>query len=145
MFTYSVQMAGYDYEKVDEKGQTNYEDFIHAFDAFPWIEQLEERNHLQYGASATVSVSAADENKDLWVSIAGSKEQHAFLIGYDHIIKKREFWGLGKEKSMKWVDIFITEDMDAIRTLFNFFFDRQFSTLEIELSKLEMFDSKKTG
>ena len=34
-FTWNVQLAGYDFNKYDEKGETTLENFISEFDKFP--------------------------------------------------------------------------------------------------------------
>jgi hypothetical protein len=34
-FTWNVQLAGYDFDKYDEKGEINFKDLISEFDKFP--------------------------------------------------------------------------------------------------------------
>jgi hypothetical protein len=36
-FTWNIQLAGYDFKKYDEKGETSYDNFISEFDKFPWM------------------------------------------------------------------------------------------------------------
>jgi hypothetical protein len=141
MFTYNVQLAGYPYEKWDDKGQTNYKEFIKTFDEFPWLEQLDKYNEIQEGCSATLTVLALDENKDFWVSIAGDRRKHFFLVGYVYKKEKKGWFGFGKGKTIKWVDIYESENKEEIKALFKIFFDKQFDLLKVKLQVLKKFDS----
>ena len=58
MFTYNIQLAGYPYEKFDEKGETNFKDFIQIFNSFPWLDQLDNYDKIKDCCSATISVKA---------------------------------------------------------------------------------------
>ena len=141
MFTYSVQLAGYPYERIDDKGPVNYDVFLKYFDAFPWLEQLEELDQLKEGASATIFVNADGEEKELWISIAGSRQKNYFLVGYVYIRIKKALFGLGKEKQVKWVDIYEAGDGIQVKYLFKLFFDKKFDKLAVELDQLNSFDS----
>lgn len=141
MFTYSVQLAGYPYERMDEKGPVNYDIFLRYFDAFPWLEQLDALDQLKEGASATLFVNADGEEKQLWVSIAGSRQKSYFLVGYVYTRVKKALFGFGKEKQVKWVDIYEAEDDLQIKYLYKIFFDKKFDKLAVELDQLNSFDS----
>lgn len=43
-FTWNIQMAGYDHNQADQKGETDYQNFQKAFDQFPWNEQIIKAN-----------------------------------------------------------------------------------------------------
>ncbi len=141
MFTYSVQLAGYPFERSDDKGPVNYDLFTKYFDAFPWLEQVEAWDVIRDGASATIAVSAPDDEKEMWVSIAGSRQRNYFLGGYVYMRVKKGLFGLGKEKQVKWVDIYEVEDGIQIKYLFKLFFDKKFDALVAELDELNSFDS----
>jgi len=143
MFTCSVQLAGYPHEKFDDKGQITYDEFVTTFDTFPWIEQCLKYDEIKDGCSATVSISSIIDKKDLWASIAGDANKHIFLIGYNYMKQKKGFFGFGKEKTVKWVDIYEINDQEKIKQLFKLFFDKQFETLQSHLSLLKHFDSMK--
>ena len=134
-------MAGYPFEKSDDKGPVNYEVFIKFFDSFPWIEQLDAWDTLKEGTSATVSVNAEGEKKDLWISIAGNRQKSFFLVGYVYMRPTRGMFGFGKEKIVKWVDIYEAEDDIQVKFLFKLFFNKRFDELVLELDQLNSFDS----
>jgi hypothetical protein len=119
MFTYNIQLAGYPHEKVDEKGQITFNEFTKVFVEFPWMEQLDKYDEIQEGCSATISVKAFDENKSFWVSIAGNRKKHIYLVGFVYIKAKRGMFGLGKEKMVNWLDIYEIENKEEIKALFN--------------------------
>ncbi|MBK7290281.1 MAG: hypothetical protein IPI78_08635 [Chitinophagaceae bacterium] len=89
MFTYNIQLAGYPYEKFDEKGETNFKDFIQIFNSFPWLDQLDNYDKIKEGCSATISVKAIGDDNDFWVSIAGDREKYIFLLGFVYLKPKK--------------------------------------------------------
>src|SRR5688572_1941748 len=129
MFNYRIQLAGYPYDKYDEKGETTFTDFSYTFDTFPWLDQLDNYDRIKEGCSATIFVKAINNDSDLWISIAGNRERHIFLIGYTYLKNKKGFFGLGKEKVVKWVDIYEIESKDRIKSLFKLFFDEEIEKL----------------
>ena len=138
-FTWNVQLAGYDYNKYDEKGKINYEDFIAEFDKFPWIEQIEEYQKKQQGCSATLSIQDEKNKKSFWVSIMGNKTDNTFLVGYVYPKTKKGLFGLGKEKQMKWLEIYIAENPQKVKKCFEYFFQRNYIDLESTLLKMEKY------
>ena len=138
-FTWNIQLAGYDYDKYDEKGQTDYENFISEFDKFPWIEQIERFHKINKGCSATLSVNNNESKKSFWVSIMGDVNDNTFLVGYVYPKMKKGFFGLGKEKQIKWLEIFIAEDNNQVRKCFGFFFANKLGKLQLELKRMEKY------
>ena len=136
-------MVGYPHEKWDDKGQINPEEFNDVFDAFPWMEQVDQYDQVKEGCSATISVCSNAHNKDLWVSIAGDNRKSIFLIGYVYQKARRRLFGFGKEEVVKWIDIYELADTNKIKELFQVFFALQFGILEAELHSLKKFDSMK--
>jgi hypothetical protein len=143
MFTYNIQLAGYAYEKFDEKGETNFNEFSNTFDTFPWLDQLDAYDKIKEGCSATISVKSINADKDFWISIAGDRKKYFFLVGLVYMKIKKGLWGFGKEKAVRWVDIYEIEDRDKIKSLFRLFFDNKIDNLESELLNLRKFDSMK--
>ena len=139
-FTWNIQRAGYDFQKYDEKGETTYENFEREFDAFPWIEEMEKWNTIKSGCSATLSVKELKSGCELWVSIAGDKNEYGYLIGYVHPKEVKGFLGLGKAKTKRWCDIYQTQPVSDIKSYFKLFFDRKQGDLESAIGKLEMYD-----
>jgi hypothetical protein len=138
-FTWNIQLAGYDFNKYDEKGETTYENFISEFDKFPWIEQMEKRNTINDGCSATLSVKDLKAECDLWVSIAGDKNNYGYLVGYVHPKEVKGFFGLGKAKTKRWCDIYQTQNVNDIKSCFKLFFERKLEDLVNSINKLDKF------
>ena len=138
-FTWNVQLAGYDFKRYDEKGETGLENFILEFDKFPWIEQLESHKNIQQGCSPTLSVKDHKTSTDFWVSMSGDKNEHGYLIGYVYPKTVKGFLGLGKPKEKRWVAIYLTQDTDLVKECFAMFFNRETDNLVSIIAKLEKY------
>ncbi len=138
-FTWNAQLAGYDYNRFDEKGKTNYIDFIAEFDKFPWIEQIEEYQKKPQGCSATLSVKDEKNKKSFWVSIMGDKTSNEFLVGYVYPKAKKGLFGIGKEKQIDWLKIFVAEDSEQVKKCFDYFFQRDYDKLLNTLHGMEKY------
>lgn len=141
MFTYNIQLAGYNYNQYDEKGTTDYATFIKVVEQFPWIEQLEKYNDIQQGCSATISVTNLNSYNSLWISITGDSDTNNHIIGYVYPKSVKTFLGLGKEKTKQWVDIYNIDDSVLIKELFAMFFNNNTLSLQEKLSQEEKFQS----
>lgn len=136
-FTWNVQLAGYDYGQADQKGETNFDGFIKEFENFPWIEQLDSYQKIQSGCSPTMSVKDLKTGKDFWVSMGGDRNDNGYLIGYIYPKEKNRLFGFGKQKTIRWLEIYLTEDKYLVKNCFNLFFDREHGQLENKIRKLE--------
>ena len=143
MFTYDVQHGGDSHDKYELKGQTDYDNFMLAFDAFPWVDEIERSNANQNGSSPTLSVKNKTDNKDFWVSMAGDRNNHGYLIGYVYLKTKKGVFGFGKLKTFKWAEIYLTEDKQLIEYLFKIYFDKNYDRLHYEIKRLEKFRESK--
>ena len=139
-FTWNVQLAGYDYKKYDEKGVVDYDGFITEFEKFPWIEQIEAYQKIQQGCSATLSVSDKANSRVFWVSIMGDIQNHTFLVGYVYPKTKKGLLGLGKEKQIRWLEIYIAENSPKVKECFKYFFQSDFEKLQSTLQRMEKYD-----
>jgi hypothetical protein len=138
-FTYNIQFAGYDFDQIDKKGTIDYEDFLEEFRRFPWIQQLNHRNSISEGASATLTVINVDAGVDYWVSIAGDQNEHGFLIGVVYPKEVERFWGLLKPKRVRLVEVYVAEtNMDVEKTA-RHFFHGELKALMDSLNKLHFF------
>lgn len=138
-FTWNIQYAGYDFNKYDEKGETSLENFNVEFDKFPWNEQLEIAKKNKQGCSPTLSVKDLKTTTAFWVSMAGDKNDHGYLIGYVYHKTKKGFLGLGKSKETTWVDIYLTRDTQLVKKCFKMFFNRETYNLISTIKKLEKY------
>lgn len=130
MITYNIQLAGYDYNQYDEKGVVYVDDFIKAVCGFPWKEQVEKYNELQQGCSPTISAVNEENKNSLWISAMGATDKFHYLIGHVHLKNKKEFWGLGKAKTKRWVEIYAIDSLDIATHLFKLFFNNQEQELQ---------------
>jgi len=141
MFTYTIQLAGSDFNQYDEKGPIDFEGFTNVLYTFPWIEQMQLYNVTKEGASATISVINNITKKVLWVSIAGNENKNTYLIGYVFNKSVKGFLGFGKDKIKRWVDIYSVQSLDEVINFFNLFFSEKDDDLLSTLSLEERFDS----
>ena len=139
MFTYDIQHGGDPHDKYDLKGQTDYDNFISAFDIFPWLDEIEKANANPDGCSPTLSAKNKTDEKDFWVSMSGDRNNHGYLVGYVYLKNKKGLLGFGKEKTVKWVEIYLTEDKQQIKNYFKLYFDKNYDQLHSEIKKLEKF------
>ena len=121
-FTYTLQFAGYAYDRYDEKGSVDYDRFVSVFDQFPWIEELKKRAALDDGCSATISVTDQKTKREYWVSIAGSESDHVFLLGLVSDKEVKTMWGFGKPKRIRWVEIYVAPSRSSVLETFKIFF-----------------------
>jgi hypothetical protein len=134
-----VELAGYEFGQADQKGQIDYPSFIRSFDEFPWIEQIEKANRVQK-VFPTLTVNDNEKDEALWVSAAGDSSSHTFLIGYIYPKKVRGFFGFGRPRVRKWVEIYLTDDNEVVKECFRLFFDGDTEGLKARYSKLEKYD-----
>ncbi len=103
------------------------------------MEQLDYFQKNQDGCSATLSVKDLKTGKDFWVSIAGDRKNYGYLIGYVYPKEKKGFFGLGKPKQIRWLEIYLTKNIELVKYCFRLFFDRNYSQLELEVRRLELY------
>jgi hypothetical protein len=139
-FTYEIERAGYDFGQSDKKGEITYSGFIKEFRAFPWIEEIERWLSLKKGTSPTLSVVNSKHSKVYWVSMAGDKSDHAYLLGIEYEKQAKSFFGLGKPKTIPWLEIFVTQDQRVVEDTFGLFFRNEHEKLMARLRTLEQYD-----
>ncbi|MFZ5552101.1 MAG: hypothetical protein ACOZCO_03220 [Bacteroidota bacterium] len=132
-FTWYVQLGGYDYDRFDQKGETDYQKFIDEFEKFPWLEQLDSYNEIQQGTTPSLSVKDEGTGTDFWVSMAGDRNDHGYMLGYIYPKdKKRGF----SPKTVRWLEIYATEDKQVVKDCFKLYFDRDYEKLETTIKRL---------
>ena len=139
-FKWDVQLAGYNHNQADQKGEINYEEFIKEFDSFPWIEQIEKASQYPDKSAPTLSVKDLKTGKAFWVSMAGDRNNHSFLIGYIYPKEKKKLFGVGRARTIKWLEIYLTEEALLVKDCFKFFFERKYDNLETIISQLEQYE-----
>ena len=138
-FTWNVQFAGYNHNQANEKGETNYKEFINEFDSFPWLDQIEKATQFPEKSAPTISIKDLKSGKDFWISMSGDRNSHGYIIGYVYPKEKKRFLGFSKPKQIRWLEMRLTEDKQAVQELIKTFFDRRYNKFEFEIRKLEDF------
>jgi hypothetical protein len=69
----------------------------------------------------------------------GDKKDNTFLVGYVYPKTKKGLFGLGKEKQIKWLEIYVAENSQKVKKCFEYFFQRDFNNLENTLQKMEKY------
>ncbi len=135
-FTYDIQYAGYDFDQYDLKGNANYEIFVKEFREFPWKDQVGKSNG---GSEPTISVKNQQSNIDLWVSVIGSSDEYAYLVGIVQPKKVKTLLGFGKEKEVLWVSAYVFEQAEWVEQAFKLYFEGKIGVLNSKLSDLTVF------
>ena len=139
-FTCACQLAGYAYERSDERGPIDYGEFTVAFDRFPWMQQLRKREELGEGCSATLEVSDHERHLDYWVSIANRENQPVFLLGIVYDKEVERWFGLLKPRKIRWVEIYVAPSRNSVLSTFRLFFSGHTEELKQTLRTFEAFD-----
>ncbi|MCX2794683.1 hypothetical protein [Microbulbifer thermotolerans] len=135
-FTYDIQQAGYDFDQYDLKGEATYEIFIDEFQKFPWVEQVGKNTG---GSEPTISVKNKESKIDYWVSVIGKPNEYAYLVGIVQPKMVKSMFGLGKEKEVRWVSIYVAERQQTVEDTFKLYFAGKIPELNQELSRLPLF------
>lgn len=138
-FIWNVQMAGYEHSRADQKGETDYQSFQKAFDLFPWNEEIKKANQYPDKASPTITTSDLKSGKDFWISMAENGSESGYIIGYIYPKEKKTFLGFGKIKNIRWLEMFTVEDKNKVDELIKLFFNRNYSSFETSIRKLDDF------
>lgn len=136
VFTYDVQMAGYAFDRTDQKGEIGFSKFIAEFRAFPWLQQVGRANG---SSEATLSVRNRTQGTDLWVSIAGSPSDHVFIVGFTYPKDRVSLFGLSSKK-VRWLEMYVAPEPSMVEELFRAFFNGEHEQVRLQLGKLEKFD-----
>jgi hypothetical protein len=136
-FTYDVQMAGYAFDRFDERGAITYERFVQEFRRFPWVSQV---GQAKGGSEPTISVHNHSNRTIYWVSAARHGSGHVYLVGIVHPKEKPTLFGLGRPKTVRWVEIYVAETPSAVEDTFRTFFAGRHDELLGQLRALPKFD-----
>lgn len=135
-YTYDIQQAGYDFDQSDLKGSATFEIFKNEFRNFPWKDQV---GNNKGGSEPTISVKNSETKIDLWVSVIGSPDEFAYLVGIVQPKKVKTMFGFGKEKEVKWVTAYVLEQSVWVEEAFQFYFLGKTDELNSRLSSLPIF------
>lgn len=135
-FTYDIQQAGYRFDQYDLKGEATFEIFTEEFRAFPWKDQV---GNNQGGSEPTISVKNSETNIDLWVSVIGSADEYAYLLGIVQPKKIKTMFGFGKEKEVNWVTAYVLEQPEWVEEAFQLCFQGKLDELNSRFSNLPIF------
>lgn len=135
-FIYDIQLAGYDFDQYDRKGEASYEIFLDEFRNFSWSQQL---GKTKDGSAPTITVRDPDGNTYYWVSAIGEPEEFEYLVGIVRPKTIRPLLGFGAAKEVQWLTIYVAQNQQTIEQTFKLYFDRDLEGLDQEFSKLSLF------
>jgi hypothetical protein len=69
----------------------------------------------------------------------GDKNDNGYVIGYVYPKTVKGFFGLGKPKEKRWVEIYLTKDNKLVKKCFEMFFSRETDSLVSTIKKLELY------
>ena len=52
---------------------------------------------------------------------------------------EKDFFGFGREKTIRWLEIFLTSDKQQVKNFIKLYFDRKSNELYTQIRKLEKF------
>ncbi len=133
---YDIQQAGYDFDQYDMKGDATYDIFIEEFRNFPWKDQVGKNNG---GSEPTISVKNKDSRIDLWVSVIGKPDEYGYLVGIVQPRMVKSMFGFGREKEVRWLSIYVTEQKQVVESTFKLYFSGKYKELNQELTRLHLF------
>ncbi|PCI09822.1 MAG: hypothetical protein COB73_04615 [Flavobacteriaceae bacterium] len=136
-FSWKVKMAGYELEKFDKKGKTDYNNFVSEFEKFPWMEQLDYLKKKPEGSSPRIEIKDLKTGKSFWVAMAGDRNDYTYLIGYVYPKEKKGMFGKGKGETIRWLEVYLTEDKKFVISSFILFFEGDYTNLEEKIRKLK--------
>jgi hypothetical protein len=71
--------------------------------------------------------------------MAGDRTYHGYLVGYVYPRIRKGLFGLGKPKTLTWVEIYLTEEKQLVKNYFKIYFDKDYDRLHYEIKKLDKF------
>lgn len=139
-FTCNYQLAGYAFDYRDEKGTIDFPSFVEAFEAFPWGEQMRQREKMADGCSATLSV--VDEEQDFvwWVSVMGNDLRPTFLLGAVYNKKQRKSSRVEAPGVVRWCEIRIAPSRRSVLSTFRAFFAGDHRKLMKQFRTYKLYD-----
>jgi hypothetical protein len=120
--TCNYQLAGYSFEYRDEMGAIDFPSFVEAFEAFPWGEQMRQREKMTGGCSATISVVDEEQDRVCWVSVMGNDLRPKFLLGLVYNKKQRRTASVKVPGVVRWCEIRIAPSRRSVPSMFRAFF-----------------------
>ncbi|KVK75124.1 hypothetical protein WS90_28830 [Burkholderia cepacia] len=130
MLTYAIQKTGYDHNRLDPQGATDYASFTRAFDTFPWAAQHAEWDVTQEGPLPALVLQQADDRRELWVTALSDAHADGFQLNAVSTRMKKGLFGFGKEKPEQHVDTIDVDTRAEVDTLCRLFCDRRYDELD---------------
>ncbi|CAB3753211.1 hypothetical protein B7G54_21690 [Burkholderia puraquae] len=135
MLTYAIQKAGYEFDRLDPQGATDYASFVRAFDAFPWAAQHAERDDTQEGPLPALVLQHAGDQRELWVTALSDAHADGFQLNAVSMRMKKGLFGIGKGKLEQHVDTIDVGSRADVNTLCRLFCDRQYDELDLLVAR----------
>lgn len=139
-YTCNHQLAGYAYDYRDEMGAIDFPSFVEIFEAFPWGEQMRQREKMADGCSATISVVDQEQEWVFWVSVMGNDLRPTFLLGAVYKNRLRKSSRIKVSRMVDWCEIRIAPSRRSVLSAFRIFFAGDTHKLMKQLRTYKLYD-----
>ncbi|MEI6605842.1 MAG: hypothetical protein WCP35_11065 [Verrucomicrobiota bacterium] len=139
-YSCNYQLAGYSFEYRDEMGAIDFPSFVKSFEAFPWGEQMRQREKMAGGCSATISVVDEEQDFIFWISVMGDDLRPKFLLGAVYNKKLRKSARIKVSMVIRWCEIRIAPSRRSVPSMFRIFFTGDTRKLMKQFRTYKLYD-----
>ena len=133
--TYQVKRSRGNFCQLENKGLVSYMAFLSELEAHLWPP---EAKNNQAGNEYTLAVKHLGTHAELFVSVVGSREDFAYMVGFNNApitLKQRALNACSQSQGQ----VYLAEQQSEVQQLFSLFFDAEWSLLDEALDKLTVF------
>lgn len=139
-FTSNHQLAGYAFECRDEKGAIDFPSLVESFEAFPWGEQMRQREKMAGGCTATISVVDQEQEFVFWVSVMGNDLRPTFLLGTVYKKRVRKSSRFEVSRMVDWCETRVAPSRRSVISAFRIFFTGDTHKLMKQFRAYKLYD-----
>ena len=134
-YTYQIKRSRRDFCQLENKGLVSYQVFLSELDAHLWPPQSGDN---LAGNEFTLAVKHLSTHAELFVSVVGSREDFAYMVGLANAPATLNPRAL-KVSAQRRVQVYLAEQQSEVRRLFSLFFDGEWSLMDEALAELALF------
>ena len=134
-YTYQIKRSGSNFCQLENKGLVSYQVFLSELDAHLWPPQTGDK---LAGNEFTLAVKHLSTHAELFVSVVGSREDFAYMVGLANAPATLNPRAL-KVSAQRRVQVYLAEQQSEVRRLFSLFFDGEWSLMDEALAELALF------
>ncbi|MDG6098782.1 hypothetical protein EXU34_15115 [Alteromonas sp. ZYF713] len=134
-YTYQIKRNGRDFCQLENKGLVSYQVFLSELDAHLWPPQT---GDSVAGNEFTLAVKHLSTRAELFVSVVGSREDFAYMVGMVNAPPTLNQQTLNTSARRR-VQVYLAEQQGEVRRLFSLFFDGEWSLMDEALGEFALF------